>query len=144
MSLFCGGQTGGIHSAQHGGPFKPIQDGDSLDTLIRMADEHRHRCEWEVCSAGEREHPERTVQSRTQVHLKWVNELYGENFAVLRHLDYDVWDAWRPPWLVQGQGVTEGPAVRLTRKDVNYEMALMAVFRAMGDEMPEEFTVVYL
>jgi hypothetical protein len=28
-----------------------IRDGDSLDTLIRMADEHRPRCEWAV-SAG--------------------------------------------------------------------------------------------
>jgi len=26
----------------------------------------------------------------------------------------------------------------------SYEMALTAVFRAMGDEIPEEFAVVYL
>jgi hypothetical protein len=27
---------------------------------------------------------------------------------------------------------------------VNYETTLLAVFRAMGDKMPEEFTLVYL
>jgi hypothetical protein len=36
------------------------------------------------------------------------------------------------------------PPVLLTRNGVSYEMALAAVFQAMGDEMPEEFRVVYL
>jgi hypothetical protein len=40
--------------------------------------------------------------------------------------------------------VAEEPPVLLTRNGISYEMALMAVFRAMGDEIPEEFTVVYL
>jgi hypothetical protein len=34
--------------------------------------------------------------------------------------------------------------VLLTRNGVSYEMALTAVSRAMGDEMPEKFAVVYL
>jgi hypothetical protein len=32
----------------------------------------------------------------------------------------------------------------VTRDGVSYEMALMAVFRAMDEEMPEEFAVVYI
>jgi hypothetical protein len=143
MALWCSGQTGGSHSWQSGGPFKAVEDGDSLATLIRMADEHRHACGWEVCPTSEREHPEYTVEGRAQVHLKWLNQRYGENFAVLRHLDYDVWDAWQP-WHAEEQTATEATSVRLTRKDVNYETALVAVFRAMGDKMPEEFTLVYL
>lgn len=144
MALWCSGQTGGSHSWQSGGPFKAVQDGDSLATLIQMADEHRRRrCEWEECPASEREHPEHTVEGRAQVHLKWLDQRYGEDFAVLRHLDYDVWDAWQP-WDAEQQPATEPASVRLTRKDVNYETALMAVFRAMGDKMPEEFTLVYL
>jgi hypothetical protein len=62
---------------------------------------------------------------------------------VLRHLGYDVWDAWQP-WDAEQHAATEPASVRLTRKDVNYETALMAVFRDMGDKMPEEFTLVYL
>jgi hypothetical protein len=144
MELWCSGQTGGSHSWQSGGPFKAVEDGDSLATLIRMADEHRRRrCEWEVCPVSEREHPEHTVEGRAQVHLKWLNQRYGEDFAVLRHLDYDVWDAWLL-WDAEQQAATEKRSVRLTRKDVNYETAVMAVFRAMGDKMPEEFTLVYL
>jgi hypothetical protein len=75
--------------------------------------------------------------------LKWLDQRYGEDFAVMRHLDYDVWDAWQP-WDEEQQAATEPASARLTRKDVNYETALMAVFRAMGDKMPEEFTLVYL
>jgi hypothetical protein len=47
-------------------------------------------------------------------------------------------------WSLEGQVQREGPAVRLTRNGVSYEMALAAVFRAMGEEMPEEFQVRYL
>jgi hypothetical protein len=32
----------------------------------------------------------------------------------------------------------------VTSNPVSYEMALAAVVRAMGDEMPEGFSVVYL
>jgi hypothetical protein len=39
------------------------------------------------------------------------------------------------------RGISHGPPVRLTPNDVSYEMALMAVFQAMGDEMPENFGV---
>jgi hypothetical protein len=144
MWLCCSGQTGGICS-RDGAILEQIRDGDSLDTLIRWADEHRPRCEWAVCPADEREHPELTVQKRAAVHLKWINEWQAEeNFAVLRSLDHSVWDAWRQPWHPEGQIEREEPAVRLMRNGVSYEMALMAVFRAMGNEMPEEFTVVYL
>jgi hypothetical protein len=44
----------------------------------------------------------------------------------------------------EGYTVREDPPVRLTRHGVSYEMALAAVSRAMGDEMPEEFAVVLL
>jgi hypothetical protein len=46
MALGRSGQTGGIHSHQTDGRVYQIQDGDSLDTLIRMADEHRPQCGW--------------------------------------------------------------------------------------------------
>ena len=66
------------------------------------------------------------------------------SFAVLHRLDYNVWGAWLHPSHLEGQIVREQPPVLLTRNGVSYEMALMAVFRAMGDEMPQEFAVVYL
>ena len=31
----------------------------------------------------------------------------------------------------------------VTPNGVSYEMALMAIFRAMGDEMPQDFAVYY-
>ena len=56
MALWCSGQTGASHSWQSRGPFNAVQDGDSLATLIRMADEHRRRrCEREACPASERD-----------------------------------------------------------------------------------------
>jgi hypothetical protein len=45
---------------------------------------------------------------------------------------------------LQGEIVIEEQPVVLTRNGVSYETALMAVFRAMGDEMPEEFLVTYV
>jgi len=144
MALECSGRTGGV-SSDNRVILDQIQDGDSLETLIRMADEHRPRCEWAVCPGDERERPELTVQNRAVVHLKWVTGILGENsFAVLHRLDYNVWDAWLQPRHMEGQIMREDPAVRLTRNGVSYEMALMAVFRAMGEEMPEDFGVVYL
>jgi hypothetical protein len=146
MVLTCSGQTGGMYSPQTDGHIYEIQDGDSLETLMRMADEHRPRCGWSaVYRASEREDPELTVQWREQVHLKWVkNGLYEEDFAVLCHLeDYD-WDPWQQPWRREGKAMTEQTAVRLTRNAVSYEMALATVFRAMGEEMPDEFQVRYI
>ena len=143
MRLACVGQTGGSGSDED--VLTGIPDGESLDTLIRMADEHRMQCTWAVNPNGEREHPELTVQRRAAVHLKWVKDvLYANNFAVLRHLDHNDWDAWHQPWHLEGQIQREGPAVRLMRNGVSYEMALMAVFRAMGEEMPEEFQAIYI
>jgi hypothetical protein len=109
-----------------------------------MADEHRPLCEWAIYPDGEREHPELTVQRRVMVHLKWVTGPEAEeNFAELHRLDSNVWDAWlqRPP--PEGERHLES-AARVTRDGVSYEMALMAVFRAMDEEMPEEFAVVYI
>jgi hypothetical protein len=34
--------------------------------------------------------------------------------------------------------------VLLTRNGISYEMALAAVFQAMGDEMPEEFRILVI
>jgi hypothetical protein len=67
----------------------------------------------------------------------------GENFAELHRLDSNVWDAWLQRSPPEGERHLD-PAVRLTRDGVSYEMALMAVFRAMGEEMPEEFAAVYI
>jgi hypothetical protein len=43
---------------------------------------------------------------------------------------------------MQGQIPVEEEPVLVTRNGVSYEMALMAIFRAMGEKMPEEFAVV--
>ena len=72
-----------------------VRDGDGLDTLIRMADEHRPRCEWAARPGGEREHPELAMPERAEVHLQWgTGSQAGRSFAVLHRLDYNVWDAW--------------------------------------------------
>jgi hypothetical protein len=142
--LQCSGQTGGVFS-DDGTVLGQIRDGDGLDTLIRWADEHRPRCEWARCPADERERPELTVEKRAEVHLKWSQGYWAEkDFAVLHRLDYQVWDAWRQPSHLEGRRVIGEPPVLLTRDGVSYEMALAAVFRAMGDEMLEEFGVVSL
>jgi hypothetical protein len=143
MSLHCSGRTGGVFS-DNGSSLTAIQDGDSLDTLIRMADEHRPRCEWAVCPDDERDRPELTVQKRAEVHLRWGRGFEaGRSFAVLHRLDYNVWDAWLHPFRMEGQVRVEEQPVLVTRNGVSYEMALMAVFRAMGDDMPEDFAVYY-
>jgi hypothetical protein len=145
LQLHCSGQTGGVNSDNGAILEEPIQDGDSLDTLIRMADEHRPRCEWARCPADERERPELTVQKRAEVHLKWRQGFLAEkDFAVLHRLDYQVWDAWLNPLHLEGHRVIREPPVLLTGNGVSYEMSLAAVFRAMGDEMPEKFGVLYL
>ena len=122
-----------------------MQDGDSLDTLIQLADEHRPGCEWAVCPGDERERPELTVRKRAEVHLKWTMGTRAErDFAKLHRLDGNGWIAWLHPSQLEGQAVREEPPVLLTPDGVSYEAALMAVFRAMGDEMPDQFAVVYL
>jgi hypothetical protein len=138
LSLNCSGRTGGVNSDDGVILEEPIKDGDNLDTLIRMADEHRPRCEWARCPADERERPELTVEKRAEVHLQWRRGYQAEkDFAVLHRLGYQVWDAWRQPSRLEGRRVIAEPPVLLTRDGVSYEMALMAVFRAMGDEMPD-------
>ena len=145
LELHCSGQTGSVNSDNGVILEEPIQDGDSLDTLIRMGDEHRLRCEWAVCPADEREHPELTVEKRAKVHLKWRMGYQAEkDFAVLHSLENKVWDAWLHPLHLQGHRVITEPPVLLTGSGVSYEMSLAAVFRAMGDEMPEKFGVFYL
>jgi hypothetical protein len=144
MWLQCSGRTGGV-SSDSGTILDQIQDGDGLDTLIRMADEHRPRCEWAVCPGDERERPELTVQKRAEVHLRWVTGAGADmSFAVLHRLDYQVWDGWLVPLRMDGQIPVQEQPVLVTRNGVSYEMALMAVFRAMGAEMPEEFAVAIL
>ncbi len=144
LALHCSGRTGGV-SSDNGTELNRLQDGDSLDTLIRWADEHRARCEWAVCPADEREHPELTAQKRAEVYLKGTWDWQASrSFAKLHRLDHNVWDAWLHPAHLEGRTVREEPPVRLTPNGVSYEMALTAVFRAMGDEMPEKLAVVYL
>ena len=52
MALECGGQAGSADS-DDGRIVSMIQDGDSVATLMRMADEHRPQCEREAPAAGE-------------------------------------------------------------------------------------------
>jgi hypothetical protein len=69
MALQCSGRTGGVFS-DNGTILGEIRDGDSLDTLIRMADEHRPRCEWAVRPDDERDHPEPAGEKHAEVHLQ--------------------------------------------------------------------------
>jgi hypothetical protein len=50
MALQCSGQTGGVFT-DDGAIIGKIRIGDSLDTLIRMADERRPQCGWPRCTA---------------------------------------------------------------------------------------------
>jgi hypothetical protein len=52
MALQCGGKSGGVFS-DDGHIMGMIQDGDSVATLMRMADEHRPHCEWQTSVAVE-------------------------------------------------------------------------------------------
>lgn len=144
MALTCSGRTGGVNSDE-GVILDQIKDGDSLDTVIRMADEHRPQCDWALCPADERENVELTVEKRAEVHLRWpTGRLADHDFAVLHRLDYQVWDAWLQPVRLNGARVIDEPPELLTRNGVSYEMALAAVVEAMADEMPEGFGVLYL
>jgi hypothetical protein len=66
----------------------------------------------------------------------------GRTFAVLR-LDHNVWDAWLTPSHVRPSR-REEPTDLLTPTGVSYEMALAAIFRAMGDDVPTGFGLNYL
>jgi hypothetical protein len=118
MALQCVGKTGGAFS-DDGEIVGMIREGDSLATLMRMADEHRTRCEWESSVAGERA------------------------FAVLRRLADGTWDAWLTPSHAPVAG-REEPTELLTPEGVSYEMALAAIFRTMGDDMPAGFGLNYI
>jgi hypothetical protein len=131
MALQCGGKTGGVFS-DDGEIVGMIQDGDSVATLMRMADEHRPQCEWETPVAGKE--AGQAAWTPAQASLQSA----GRTFAVLRRLDYNVWDAWLCPAAPDGQA-----GVRVTRNGVSYEMAFAAVFRAMGAAMPADFATVY-
>lgn len=139
--LECGGRIGG-NETDLDGFRRYLQDGDGLDTLIRLADEHRPSCEWASLSGDEREQPELTVQKRAEVHLRYSDRdpLY-HSFAILHRLDNGIWDAWLHPGRIEDRRTVEDPPVLLTRNGVSYERALMAIVRAMGDTMPDEFAV---
>ncbi|MBR7837822.1 hypothetical protein KDL01_31395 [Actinospica durhamensis] len=132
VALQCAGNTGGVFS-DDAETVGMIRDGDSLATLMRLADEHRPHCAWETSVTAETtEQPAFTpAEARLQAN--------GHTFAVLRRLDYNAWDAWLRPQATDG----EAAGVRLTRNGVSYEMALAVVFRAMGATMPTEFTRHY-
>ncbi|MGE5256900.1 MAG: hypothetical protein ACM3KE_09530 [Hyphomicrobiales bacterium] len=85
------------------------------------------------------------MQKRAEVRLQWTRGfLAHHHFAKLHRLDRNVWDAWLQPVRLQARKVQEEQPVLLTPNGVSYEMALTAVFRAMGDETPKKFAVVYL
>ena len=134
MALQCGGKTGGVYS-DDGDIVGMIEDGDSVATLMRMADEHRPWCEWEEASAAGEAAGE-PAWTPAEARLQSA----GRTFAVLRRLDYNVWDAWLRPAAPGG----EAAGVRVTCNAVSYEMALVAIFSAMGDDMPTGFGLNYL
>ena len=134
MALQCAGQTGGAFS-DDGEIVGMIREGDSLATLMRMADEHRTRCEWETSSTAGEEETGEPAYTPAEVRL----QSDGRTFAVLRRLDYNVWDAWLRPSSTD----SEAAGARVTRNGVSYEVAFAAVFRAMGDAMPTHFATVY-
>ena len=132
MALQCAGDTGGVFS-DDGEIVGMIRDGDSLATLMRMADEHRSHCEWETSVTGEKAEQPAFTPAEARFHAD------GRTFAVLRRLDYNVWDAWLHPKAADD----EAAGVRVTRNGVSYEMAFAAVCRAMGAAMPMEFARLY-
>ena len=84
--------------------------------------------------------PELTVQKNAEVDLCWG--MGGEKyFAALHRLADGTWDAWLTPSHVYSR---EEPTELLTPAGVSYEMALAAIFRAMGDDMPTGFGLNYL
>jgi hypothetical protein len=132
MALQCGGKSGGAFS-DDGEILGMIQDGDSVATLTRMADEHRPQCAWETSVVSDQTGEPAYTPAEARL------QSAGQTFAVLRRLDYNVWDAWLRPPASGG----EAAGVRVTRNGVSYEMAFAAIFRTMGTAMPSHFTTVY-
>ena len=132
MALVCNGPGGAFTDDAH--ILGVIQDGDSVATLTRMADEHRAQCERETPVAGDETGKPAWTPAEARL------QSAGRTFAVLRRLDYNVWDAWLRPPTSGG----EAAGVRVTRNAVSYEMAFVAVFRAMGAAMPTHFTTLYV
>jgi hypothetical protein len=130
--LRCGVPAGGADPG-HGHIVGMVRDGDSLATLRRMADEHRPRCEEDPPRTSEPVAP--PAWTPAEVRLQTA----GRTFAVLRRIEYHAWHAW----LRGAGGPDEAPDRRVTRNCVSYELALAAVFHALGGEMPSEFTTVY-
>jgi hypothetical protein len=128
MALQCGGQADGAFR-DDGHIVGMIHDGDSVATLMRMADEHRPSCEWGTPVTDEAAGQPAYTPAEARL------QSAGRTFAVLRRLDYHTWDGWLRPAASAG--------VRVTRNGVSYEMAFAAVFRAMGAAMPADFTTVY-
>jgi hypothetical protein len=132
MALQCGGQADG-DDGDDGHIVGMIHDGDSVATLMRMAEEHRPQCEREAPVAGEAAGEPAYTPAEARL------QSAGRTFAVLRRLDYHTWDAWLRP--AGAHGAAAG--LRVTRNGFSYEMAFAAVFRAMGAAMPADFTTVY-
>lgn len=101
MALQCAGNAGGAYS-DDGDIVGMIHDGDTVATLMRMADEHRPRCGWETSDAGE----EAVEPAWTPAEARL--ESAGRTFAVLRRLDYHVWDAWLRPAAPGGEAAECG------------------------------------
>jgi hypothetical protein len=142
MALQESGQTAGI-SGREGTTLAGIADGTSLAALIQVADERWPLDGWTLCPERERMDPELTVQRNAEVDLCWGTG--GERyFASLHRLADGTWDAWLTPTHERVQGRREEPTELLTPAGVSYEMALAAVMRAMGDDMPAGFGLNYL
>ena len=132
VALQCGGQADGA-DGDDGHMVGMIQDGDSVATLKRMADQHRPHCEREAPAASAA--AQEPAYTPAEARLRSA----GRTFAVLRRLEYHTWDAWLRP--ADPDGGEAGR--RVTRNGFSYEMAFAAVFRAMGAAMPADFTTVY-
>ncbi len=90
MALQCGGQADGAFR-DDGHIVGMIHDGDSVATLMRMADEHRPSCEWETPVTDEA--AAQPAYTPAEARLQSA----GRTFAVLRRLDYHTWDGWLRP-----------------------------------------------
>jgi hypothetical protein len=127
IGLRCGVPAGGADPGD-GHIVGMVHDGDSLATLRRMADEHRQQCEGDSAVTPEPEPVWTPAEARFRT--------AGQTFAVLRRLEYRTWDAWLRP-------AGAAPGRRVTRNAVSFELAFAAVFRALGGDMPAEFTTAY-
>jgi hypothetical protein len=144
IALVCNG-PGGVFSDSATILDEQIQDGDSLATLMRMADEHRAHCECGEARAKEPVPPDQTAYRPAEVHLRESGAGTTEReFAVLRRIEHHAWHAWLHPADPAAQGAAPQPPVRVTRNAVSYEVALTAVFRAMGERLPAQFATAYV